>query len=284
MSIVKIAMIQMLVEFHEADKNISHAATFIRQAVSQGAQICVLPECMDLGWGTPKAVQLAKPIPGETSQKLCQIAKENHVYLATGITERDGDDIYNAAILISDEGVILGKHRKINVLTGVEDVYSIGNMLSVIATPFGKIAMDICADNGVASLSIGHTLARMGAQIILSPSSWAVSPDWDPSKQTYGETWHVPYAHLSKTYGIPIIGVSNVGNVLDGSWAGWKAIGNSIAYDRFGNVLSILPYGEDAECVRILEVELGENTQVGTSLSDAVLKPTHNFFSSLNIQ
>lgn len=271
---LKIAMLQMKVEFHEADKNLSHAETLVKEAVTQGAQICVLPECMDLGWGTPKAAELAAPIPGKTSDALCKIAKENHVYLISGITERDGNDIYNTALLISDEGVILGKHRKINVLTGVEDVYSIGNMLSVIPTPLGKIGIDICADNSMQSLSIGHTLARMGAQIILSPCAWAVPADRDP-KKPYGMEWIMPYSHLSQIFGIPTIGVSNVGLVKDGSWAGWKAIGNSIAYDCHGNLLTMLPYGENAECVQVLDVELGTVEKLGTALAEEVFQKTY---------
>ncbi|MBQ9135336.1 MAG: carbon-nitrogen hydrolase family protein [Lachnospiraceae bacterium] len=268
---LKIAMIQMKVEFHEADKNLAHAEALIKEAVAQDAQICVLPECMDLGWGTPKAVKLAEPIPGRTSDALCKIAKDNHVYIVSGITERDGNDIYNTALLISDEGIILGKHRKINVLTGVEDVYTVGNMLSIIPTPLGKIGIDICADNSIQSVSIGHTLARMGAQIILSPCAWAVPADRDP-KKPYGMEWITPYSHLSQTFGIPIIGVSNVGLVKDGSWAGWKAIGNSIAYDRHGNLLTMLPYGEGAECVQVLDVELGEAEKLGTALAEEVFQ------------
>ena len=270
MKTLKIAMIQMKVEFHEVRKNIEHAAELVKDAASQGAQICVLPECMDLGWGTPKAATMAEPIPGKTSDALCKIASDYHVYLVCGISERDNTDIYNTALLISDEGIILGKHRKINVLTGVEDVYSIGNMLSVIPTPLGKIGIDICADNSVQSLSIGYTLARMGAEMILSPSAWAVTPDRDPVKEPYGQEWHVPCSHLSKTFGIPILGVSNVGYVKDGSWQGWKAIGNSIAYDRHGNLLTVLPYGENAECIRVLDIAPGEPTKLGTALSEDI--------------
>ena len=53
--------------------------------------------------------------------------------------------MYNAALLISDQGKILLHHRKINVLTGVEDVYAIGDRLAVAETPFGRIGIDICA-------------------------------------------------------------------------------------------------------------------------------------------
>ena len=57
------------------------------------------------------------------------------------------------------------------MLTAAQDIYSIGQTLSVVKTPFGVVGVNIYSDN-YDSLDIGHTLARMGAQIILSPSSW----------------------------------------------------------------------------------------------------------------
>ncbi len=270
MQTLKVGMIQMRVVFGETQTNIARAEVLVAQAAEQGAQICVLPECMDLGWANPEAVKLAYPIPGKVSDAYCEIARKHHVWLVAGITEKSQERVYNTALLISDTGEILHKHRKINVLTGVEDVYAVGDAIAVTETPFGTIGIDICADNAVQSLSIGHTLARMGAQVILSPSAWAVRPDRDPVKEPYGNEWHVPYRQLSELFEIPVIGVSNVGSVPAGTWAGWRAIGNSIAYDSDGELKSVLPYGEDAECVRVIEVILKERKRMGTELSEYV--------------
>ena len=265
---VKIGMIQMEVVFDKAEENIMRASELVKQAVKEGAQICVLPECMDLGWGNPDAYEMAFEIPGRTSDAYCRIARENGVYLVAGLTEKADDRVFNTALLISSEGEILQKHRKINVLTGVEDVYSIGDRIGVVQTPFGVVGIDICADNAVQSLSVGYTLGRMGAQMILSPSAWAVTPERDPVAEPYGQEWHVPYGRLSGAFGIPVVGVSNVGQVTKGSWKGWKAIGDSIAYDSDGSCLAVLPYGEDAQCVRVIEITVKENPLKGTALAE----------------
>ena len=266
-----LAMIQMQVNFHQPEANLARAAQWVAKAAAEGAQLCILPECMDLGWGTPEAVRLAQPIPGAVSSRLCQIARENRVWLVSGLTEKAGGRVYNAALLISDTGEILLHHRKINVLTGVEDVYAIGDRLSVADTPFGRIGIDICADNAVQSLSVGHTLARMGAQMILSPCAWAVPPQREEGLP-YGQEWHVPYGHLSSLYGIAVVGVSNVGQVPCGSWQGWKAIGNSIAYGPDGKPLAVLPYGEDAQCMQLIRFEPRAAGQQGTALADRVYR------------
>lgn len=271
---IRVGMLQIRVVFSDAAGNLTRAAEAVKKAVQEGAEICVLPEAMDLGWANPEAAELATPIPGPVSGLLSAMAVKNHVWLVSGMTEKDGDDVYNTALLISPQGEIKAKHRKINILTGVEDVYTPGDRLQTVKTPLGRIGFDICADNFVTSLPLGHALARMGAQIILSPCAWAVVPDRDPKTDPYGAEWHEPYSLLSGLYHIPVIGVSNVGQVSAGTWKGWKAIGNSIAYDSDGTLKTVLPYGEDAECVRVIEVELKDPEHTGTALSEDITRKT----------
>ena len=265
---LRIGMIQMEVLFHNPRRNLQHAEDLVAHAVSMGAEICILPECMDLGWATPEAPRLAQPIPGIISDGLCKIAHTHNVWLLSGITEKEDNHIYNTAILINPNGTITAKHRKINILTDVESMYSVGDRLTVTDTPLGKIGISICADNLSPSLCLGHSLARMGAQIILSPCAWAVTPDRDPIAHPYGEEWHVPYHTLSTLYHIPVVGVSNVGAMPVGIWAGWKAIGNSIAYDSDGSCITTLPYGVNAEHVSVVNVTIQKPTLYGTELAE----------------
>ncbi|MDD3242751.1 MAG: carbon-nitrogen hydrolase family protein [Eubacteriales bacterium] len=263
---VKIAMIQAAVEYDRRAINFSKAHDLLTQAAAQGAQIAVLPECFDIGWANPRAGELACTIPGECSDTLAQWAKELDLYVAAGITERDGDRLYNTAVLFSPQAELLLKHRKINILTDVEGMYTVGDRLGVVETPLGRIGMDICADNLEDSLVLGHALCRMGAQIILSPSSWAVPPR-NP-RTSYGEEWLLPYGKLCRAYGVSLIGVSNVGAVTAGAWQGWSCIGNSIAMGPDGQPLAVLPYGEDAACCQVIEVTPQEPRARGTALCE----------------
>jgi hypothetical protein len=60
----KLAMVQMLVEGGEKQKNLDRAEARIREASAHGATIVLLPEAMDLGWTHPSATRGAEPIPG----------------------------------------------------------------------------------------------------------------------------------------------------------------------------------------------------------------------------
>ena len=94
--------------------------------------------------------------------------------MAAGLVERAGNRVYNAAVLIDPGGNLRLLHRKINELDIALDLYSIGDRLGVAETELGAIGLSICADNFGSSLAIGDVLARMGAQLILSPCAWAV--------------------------------------------------------------------------------------------------------------
>ena len=52
---MKIAMCQMLSEYGRPEENLSRAKEMLRDAARQGAQLALLPECLDLGWAKPEA-------------------------------------------------------------------------------------------------------------------------------------------------------------------------------------------------------------------------------------
>ncbi len=272
-SFVHVAMIQMKVVMDDAERNLDHAMELIELACrEETVDFAVLPECFDIGWGNPDARSLATPIPGKISQRLCEMAKKYHIYLAAGMTEKDGNNTYNTALLISRDGEILLKHRKINVCYDVTDVYDIGDRLGVCETEFGRVGLDICADNFKNNLALAHSLARMGARMILSPSSWAVSSEHDNAKTPYGSDWTIPYEQISRLYDVAVVGVSNVGEVTRGLRTGWDSIGNSMAFAPGGFPLVTLPFGRDAECVFVAEVPLMASLAKGDLTADVLKK------------
>ena len=262
----KLGMGQILVEGGQPDRNIGRAVDMISRAAEEGCRIVVLPECLDLGWTNPSAKSLALPVPGPVTDKLAAAAVKGRIHVVAGLTERDGEKVYNTAVLISPEGGILLKHRKINVLDIAQDLYSIGDRLGVVETPLGVIGINICADNFPGSLVFAHSLARMGAQMILSPSAWAVAANHDNRMDPYGGMWKEAYGTIGRLYDTYVVGVSNVGWIHGGPWDGMKCIGNSIAAGPGGNVVAEGPYGEAAEQLVVFEVRPVLREKTGTSI------------------
>lgn len=252
---VKLALIQMLVEGGRREANLARAESRIREAALQGAGIALLPEVCDLGWTHPSARELAEPIPGGTaSRRLMRAAAENRIYVCAGLTERDGDRVYNAAVLVGPRGELLLKHRKLNELDIAHDLYAQGDRLNVVDTEYGTIGVLICADATARHHALLRSLGYMGADLILSPSAWAVPPDHDNAETPYGETWRVPYRTVAREFRLWVAGVSNVGRLEEGPWKGWHCIGCSLVMNPEGKEVLQGPYGVSADTILYVDV------------------------------
>lgn len=265
---LRLGMGQMLVETGAAEANLERARRMVADAAKQGCEMVILPECLDLGWTCPGARDAAQPIPGSRSDALREAARQHRIWIVAGLTERAGERIYNAAVLVSPEDEILLKHRKINELTIAHDFYATGNCISVAETPWGVVGVNICADNFPSSLALGHALARMGCRLLLSPCAWAVDADHDNTREPYGALWLESYGTLARLYDMAVVGVSNVGWLRAGPWAGRKCIGCSLAVGPGGRVLAQGPYGEAAERLIAVDVDIAEFPARGTAIAE----------------
>jgi predicted amidohydrolase len=263
-----VGMAQMLVEGGESDANLTRAEEMIARAADDGCAVVVLPETLDAGWTHPGAVAVAEPIPGPTCDRLAEAAVEAGIHVVAGLTERADERIYNASVLLSPAGELLLRHRKINVLAIAQDLYAIGDSLQVAETALGTLGIPVCADNFSSSLVLGHSLARMGAQMLLSPAAWAVQTDHDNATQPYGETWRRSFSELARLYDMTVVGASNVGPMDAGPWAGRKCIGCSLAVGPGGAILGQAPYGEDAEILMTVPVKPHEPIGRGTAIAE----------------
>jgi predicted amidohydrolase len=244
-----LALGQIHVQPGEKKQNIANAVRAIDLSQRlDGADIVLLPEALPLGWTHPSAHKQAEPIPdGEWCRALSEAARRNKVWVCAGAIERDRDRIFNSAVLINSEGEVVLVHRKINELEIAHDLYARGDWLNVVDTPFGRIGVMICADAFAKGQAISRALATMGAEIILSPCSWAVPANHDNQREPYGKLWLDNYQPVAREFGLWIAGVSNVGPITDGPWSGRKCIGCSLVIGPEGEVAYKAPYGESAE-------------------------------------
>ena len=265
---LRVGMAQVLVEGGRLEANVARAVEMIGRAAASGCTVVVLPECTDVGWTHPSARDLAQPIPGPTSERLAEAARANRIHVVAGLTERAGERVFNAAVLLGPDGGLLLKHRKINELDVAHDLYDVGDSLGVARTALGTIAINVCADNFPDTLVFAHSLARMGAQVLLSPSSWAVDADHDDVRERYGGLWERAYTSVARLFDIPVVGVSNVGRLTAGPWAGRKCIGCSLAVGPGGSLLARGPYGEAAEALVVVDVPVKAPGYRGTLISE----------------
>lgn len=237
----------MLVEGGNLTGNLARATEMIKEAGQVGCTVVVLPECLDAGWSHPSARDLAQPVPGPTVDALAAAAQAEGIYVAAGVTERAGDQIYNSAVFLGPTGELLLLHRKINELPVAGEMYATGNRLGIVATPFGNVGLTIGSDNFGTSLVLGHSLCRMGAHFIFAPSSWVVEATHDQQQNPYGAAWRNSHRQLSYLYGVTVVSVNHVGPLTAGPWKGRKAIGCSLAFGSSGEAIAQGQYGEAAQ-------------------------------------
>lgn len=273
---IQLALGQLLVEGGEPERNFERAQRMIRKAAQEGSDIILLPETIDFAWTHPSALQESQPIPGPYSDFFCTAAREYNIYICVGLTERVGDKNYNAALLIDNQGHILLKYHKINLLEVEFPFYEVGQKLEVVHTPFGMIGVNICADNYGDALHIGHALARMGAQIILSPSSWTVDYHVTEIDEPYHEKWFKPFHLLASMHDIIVASATSVGYIVGGPYEGKKKVGKSLVVDKSG-ILTEGMFNEFAGELKTIRMELPPKSIKGTQIGSELLRKGYRF-------
>jgi predicted amidohydrolase len=129
--------------------------------------VCLPETLLGIGTGGPGAVD-ALPIPGPATAALSERARRHRIWVCAGLSEREGDRIYNSAVLIDRNGHLVGKYRKTHLpIQEVEAGFTPGRELPVFDTEFGKIGMLICHDTAFPEPA--RVLALKGAELVLLP-------------------------------------------------------------------------------------------------------------------
>lgn len=113
--------------------------------------------------------RLQQPIPGPFTDRLCEIARREKKWVFPGsLYERDGDKTYNTAVVISPDGEIVAKYRKMFPWYPLE-AESSGTEFCVFDVPdVGRFGVSICYDMWFPEAI--RALAWMGAEVIIHPT------------------------------------------------------------------------------------------------------------------
>ncbi|XP_034645935.1 omega-amidase NIT2 [Trachemys scripta elegans] len=175
----RLALIQLHVSAVKSD-NLNKACGLIRKATAQGAKVVALPECFNSPYGTKYFAEYAEKIPGESTQKLSEVAKECGIYLIGGsIPEEDAGKLYNTCTVFGPDGAMLAKHRKIHLFDinvpgkirfQESETLSPGDSFSMFDTPYCKVGLGICYDIRFAELAQIYT--QKGCQLLVYPGAF----------------------------------------------------------------------------------------------------------------
>ncbi|WP_294239270.1 carbon-nitrogen hydrolase family protein [uncultured Sphingomonas sp.] len=168
----KAAAVQAAPVFLDPAATVDKAASLIREAAANGAELVAFPEVFVAGYpywswiadpiaGSPWFEKLARAsilVPGPEIDRVCTAAREAGVHVVIGVNERSPVSLatlYNTLVFIGPDGTILGKHRKL-VPTWAEKLtwaHGDGSTLKVYDTAIGPLGGLACGENT-------NTLAR----------------------------------------------------------------------------------------------------------------------------
>lgn len=150
------------------DENLSVFAALAAEAGEQKADIVCLPEAATIAGTRVGYVEGGELVPGPTTKRLGGIAKKYNMYIVVGLMEREGEIVYNTAVLIDRKGNVAGKYRKTSLpREEIDGGLTPGNSFPVFDTDFGRIGMMICWDSSFPEPAAA--LAHQGAEVILMP-------------------------------------------------------------------------------------------------------------------
>lgn len=139
-------------------------------AASAKPDIVCLPEKINTT-GLPKGPDFfEEPVPGPTTWRLAEKAREHGIYVAACVLEQSQDRAYNTGVLIDRHGGFVGKYRKTHLPAGESLRCGIapGHEYPVFHTDFGSVAFMICYDGHFPE--VARILALKGAGLILFPN------------------------------------------------------------------------------------------------------------------
>ncbi|MDF2678014.1 MAG: Nitrilase/cyanide hydratase and apolipoprotein N-acyltransferase [Bacillota bacterium] len=199
---VKVSCLQMDIKIGDIDANIEKSVKMINEAADNGAVLIVMPEMANSGYvfnNKEEAMSLAENLDDSKSMRAwSKIAHDRNVYIVSGITELDGYDLFNTAVLIGPDGLI-GKYRKLHLWEEEFLWFEPGNLgLPVFHTPIGRIGIVICYDMWFPETF--RILTAQGADIVCIPTNWVTIDVLPNDMKNFGPVLAQAAAHCNGIY------------------------------------------------------------------------------------
>ena len=175
------------------EENIAKADVLLRQAVSKGAQVILLPElferqdfCQERQYAYYEYATSVEENPAVLYFQ--KVAAELKVVIPISFYEKDGNRLFNSVAMIDADGSVLGVYRKTHIPDDhyyQEKFYFIpgDTGFRVWDTRYGKIGVGICWDQWFPEAA--RAMALMGAEMLLYPTAIGSEPILECDSMTH---------------------------------------------------------------------------------------------------
>lgn len=138
----------------DREENLRRILDMALEGVNQGAGLILLPEAALTGLinndDPAHDLPLGETIPGPATDLIASFCRQHGVWFSIGLLEREGDSLYDTAVLFDLAGEIKLKYRRQSAgwhgRKADSGIYRAGSELTKVSTPFGSMAFLICGD------------------------------------------------------------------------------------------------------------------------------------------
>lgn len=143
---IRAASIQMSAVPGEVARNREVADGLLKQASESGAELAVLPEMFNTGYGVgPRYAEIAEDGKGRTLRHLAERARAWGLCIAAGFVEHASGHLYDSLAFCTPEGG-LSVYRKRHLVFWECSKFRKGREPVVAVTRWGRVGFAICAD------------------------------------------------------------------------------------------------------------------------------------------
>ncbi len=250
---VQLALVQMTCCENKQD-NLEKAISQAQAAADKGAEIICLQEVFNTQYPCQSEdhvrFDLAEEIPGPTSNRLSEVARQRNVVITCSIFERRTHGLYhNTAVTFDVDGSLVGRYRKMHIpddpLYYEKFYFTPGDLgFTVAKTKFARIGIGVCWDQWYPEAA--RLFALRGAEIILYPTAigW-IHAEREQFGATQHDSWETAMRAHAISNGIYVGAANRVGT--EGGLQFWGA---SFVADPNGRVL----YRASHDCEEIVLV------------------------------
>src|SRR3984885_3460913 len=230
----------------DPDANFESAVNHVRQAARQGANIVCLPELFRAQYFCQREdirlFDLAESIPGPSTARLAEVARELRVAIVASLFERRAAGLYhNTAVTLNADGAIVSVYRKMHIPDDplyYEKFYFTPGDLSfqAVDTAAGRIGTLVCWDQWYPEGA--RLTALQGAEVLFYPTAIG----WHPSeKEEFGEAQFDSWETIQRSHAIAngcyVVVPNRVGHEAPNGGAGIEFWGQSFICDPAGQIL-----------------------------------------------
>ncbi|MCY3794736.1 MAG: acyltransferase [Gammaproteobacteria bacterium] len=227
---------------------------FIQEAGRRGVQVLCLQEIFSTPYFCPSQdaswYDTAEPVPGPTTERLAELAREFQMAIVAPIYEKEAPGIlYNTAAVLDADGAYLGKYRKTHIphTSGFWEKFFFrpGNLgYPVFQTAYAKIGVYICYDRHFPEGA--RALGLNGAEVVYNPSATV--------KGLSGHLWELEQPAHAAANGYFMGCVNRVG--VEEPWNLGEFYGRSYFVNPRGEIIAQAAEGRDELLVAELDLDL----------------------------